>query len=234
MNKIIKVDNVGSVEEAEVLQNLGVDIIGVSLKEYSSYLPERILNLDSIQRVSQILTRASIAVTIGDELSFIPEIIQSISPDYIQFSGASIPSTEQIKFIKNNNVDVMFSGIQVSYDEDPSWILSRYEDLPKELISYFEIDLLGDMENSWDFLKSNCSNYRRELNVNDIIKLGNKHPLLITLDFDENNTHEIISSFSSSNGIRLRISTGCDGAGYHWLDYHFVTDILKVLNSNNS
>jgi uncharacterized membrane-anchored protein len=50
------------------------------------------------------------------------------------------------------------------------------------------------MENSWQFLRTECPQYPEELQIDDINNLAEQYPLLVSLDFSTDNLLQIIKS----------------------------------------
>ena len=116
-------------------------------------------------------------------------------------SGTELLPKEEVKKLAGKDIGIVYSGIEASYEDDPSWILSRYIEQENLNTSFYQIDLLGDMKNSWNFFKSESPNYPDELQIKDVIKLGEQFPLILSLDFHKDNILEIITSLHSSKGF---------------------------------
>jgi len=235
MERIIKVDHVCSANEATKLQRLGVDIIGVYVNAKSKYTNGRKLNFDSIQRIKDVLESTKLALEITSDQANIVELIERFEPAYIQFSDSEIlKDIEQIKEIEASKVKVIFKGNEASYDDDPSWILSSFLDIENSKSYIYQIEILTDMENSWNFFKDECQRYEDELQISDINKLGEQFPLLISLDFTSENIVEISKSFPSILGMSFTLSGNRDSNSAHYLSYESMIEILEHLKLTNS
>lgn len=234
MKKLTKVDRVKTVGEALELQDLGVDIIGVSVNNISVYSDNRVLTLDSIYTISNALKKAKLAVEIPADYDDLPKLIDKIRPSYIQISEQTLLSVDKARELQKKDVGIIYSGIEASYDDDPSWILSRYTDGIMLNTSFYQLDLLGDVKNAWDFFKMEIPKYPDELQIIDIVNVGNQFPLIISLDFQKNNVREIVQRIPSIQGICLPLSEKSSREDIHYFNYQSVLEILKELQEQNS
>ncbi len=72
-------------------------------------------------------------------------------------------------------------------------------------------------------------NFPDELQLSDIENLGQKSPLLLSLDFNKSNVFEILKSFPSIKGINLIIAEKANREDIHFFSYQSVLDILRVI-----
>ncbi|KHD08375.1 hypothetical protein PN36_33890 [Candidatus Thiomargarita nelsonii] len=233
MKPIIKVDRVSSVQEATELQNLGVNIIGVSLKSETLFDDKRQVSKEMACSIRECLVSAKLCgeVDINDDLV---TLTRNCGFDLIQCSKTEIPENSIRKVLKELGVGLVYSGIEASYEDDPSWILSHFEKEKELYASYFHVDLLTDIDDSWNFLKKECPKYPDELQIDDINQIASQHPLIITLDFSANNIIEIIESFHKSQGVNFTLGTKPALVDFHWLDYAELIKILLVLKQEAS
>lgn len=233
MNKVIKVDRVCTIAEALELENLGVDIIGVTLNNTSVYPDNRVLNFECVSMISNVLTSTKLAIEVSYNCSNLFELIEEMKPSYIQISGTELIPIEQVKKLIEENVNLIYAGINASYQDDPSWILSRFIDSYSN-VSFYQVDLLADIENSWEFFKSESHNYPEELQTADIVKLGEEFPLLVSLDFNKGNVFEIIEVFSSARGVVLTLSDVIDMNNRHSVSYESVIELLGLIHAKKT
>lgn len=229
MNKIIKVDRVHNINEALRLQSLGVDIIGVSVCHSHLYSENRTIDLESISHINNILNQTKLAVEVSYNYSELLKLVDSISPSFIQVSGNKLLTMKNVRILKQRGIGIIYKDIEVSYDDDPSWILSGYLDQEEGKASYYQVDLLGDVENSWGFLELESPYYPEELQISDIVSLGRDNPLIITLDFSRNNISKIVSSFPSIKGIALTLSEKLEQKDSHTFKYQSVLNLLETI-----
>jgi len=224
-----KVDRVNSVNEASELQDLGVDIIGVSFKDLSIHSEDRTLDIESILQIRQVLRVSDLAIEVPVGYNDILFLVNKTKPNYIQISGNGMLSVEIRKQLEVRGIGIVYSGIEVSYDDDPSWILSSYKDIEALNVSFFQLDLIGNVKNSWEFFKTKLSDYPDALQIEDIVNMGRQFPLMIALDFNKKNVLDIINSFPSIKGISFTLSESFDVSSLHYFSYESTVDVLRTL-----
>lgn len=197
MTFTIKVDRVQSLEFAKKLEGLGVNLIGISLAQFT---PKDMILLR--RNLSQDI-KIALEISSREDLSLAAELIVEYQIDYLQIPQRIYCSIK--KSIERNKIPVILSGLEASYDDDPSWILPLVKD--KSTIAFYQIDLLPDMVDSWNFLKQETPQFQNELQINDLVVLGQQAPLLITTNFSSDNVEEIIYSLPSAQGVFLTISS---------------------------
>ena len=223
-----KIDRVKSVEEAVELQRLGVDLIGISLSEKFIFDDNRVVKIDMAIAIRGKLKKSKLVgeVSVGQGLREVIFLIEEIGLDYVQLVEYVLPSIEFRQELERRGVGIIYSGISVSYDDDPAWILSKYENVSDLNAAFYHLDLLGDMENSWNFLKQESPQYIDEFQIDDIDKIGEGFPLLITLDYTVDNVCEIADRISTARGISMTLGESPKRNNIHCFTYSSVLDVL--------
>jgi hypothetical protein len=232
MEFVIKVDRVKSIEEAVALQSLGVNLIGVSLGDQDGFDDDRFLSEGQVALIQRSLKSSKL---VGDISKIsqdfqVSNIINELNFDYIQINKPEILETIN-QDIDNQKRGIIYSPICLSYDEDPEW---AFDGLDTEKYSYFQLDLLGDMENSWDFLVSKASEEPDEVQIEDINELSKRYPLILTIDFSKNNVSNILRSFPSICGISFVLDESPQRNDVHSFKYSEVLEILEFLKGTES
>jgi hypothetical protein len=233
MDTIIKkVDRVSTIEEAIKLQDLGVEIIGMSLSKDPKFNDNRVIKEESAIEIIQVLksSKSMVEILIKDNLNKTIDMIEKLGVDYVQPLGKQIPPIDFRNELYTKGIGIIYSNIEVSYDDDPSWILSSFVNEDKLNSSYYQIDLLGDIENSWEFIKEECPQYPEELQIDDINNLAKQYPLLITLNFSAENTLEIINFMPNIKGISMILGDGSCRNDIHYCQYSEVLNVLDKLS----
>ena len=236
MNNLIKkVGRVKSVSEAVTLEKLGANLIGFSLSDNFKFEDERVVTEETVLLIQKVLKKAKIFGEIFIENSDIYDIVKlakKLNFDYIQPVGQTIPSLTLQETLFKENIGIIYSNIEVSHDEDPTWILSRYQD-EKLNASFFQIDLLPEYQNSWQFLTVESPKYPEEIQIQDISELGIDNSLLLTLNFDTNNIFKILNRITSIKGIGLEIGDNPKRDDFHYFKYSEVIEILSKLQEKS-
>lgn len=227
-NFIKKVDRVKSVVEAKELQNLGVDLIGVSLNENHRFMDDRCIRKEVAISIKRELQKSKIVgeIVVGYSFSNILSVIEEVGFDYIQVESNELPPIEFRKELQSKGIGLIYAGIEVSYEDDPSWILSRYKNEPYLNASFFQIDLLGEIENSWEFFKKESPKYPDELQIEDIKKIAEQDPLIVTIDYSVDNVLEIFNKIPSAKGMNMSLCEAPNRNDIHCFSYLSAVEIL--------
>lgn len=235
MKPIIKVDRVCSVQEAITLQELGVDIISITpeTNRYKWFDDCRQISTDVACQMQKIITKAKYCVEISlADINKNYSLIENNNFDTIEFLTQEIPDLAIQRKIKEKKIDIIYSSISVSYEDDPNWIFSPFQNVDGV---FFQADLLSDVTDSWNFLKNQCPQYPDELiQVKDINQLSLDFPLIITLDFSVDNIRDILLTFPKIKGISLRLGENPIRNDLHYTDFPNLISILNVVNEIES
>jgi hypothetical protein len=236
MNRIIrKVDRIKSLNEALELESIGVDMITVSLNDGGMFSDDRVLDKAVVFSIREGIKKAKLVgeVNFSYDISNVRSFLYDVDFDFIQVVGPELPSLDIRREIQAKEIGIIYGGIETSYEDDPSWILSKYNQVPELNASFYQVDLLGDIDNSWHFLNLESPNYPEELQIKDIVKLGEHFPLIISLNFCSDNIIEIVNNFSSIRGINMILGEFPKRNDFHYFDYATVLETLKILNKTN-
>lgn len=233
MNKIIKVDRVCSLDEAIMLEKLGVNIIGVFAKKSSLFADDREFGINQIYDLKKALNKAKLCFNISDSdishAQCIP-LIKSLGVDYVQIQGNNLPPREFRNALKQMAIGIIYSQISMSYDDDPSWIVSHFDQIQDLNEAYFQLELLTDITNSWHFLKNECPQKPDEFQIEDIENLAYQYPCLITLDFNCHNIREIDLRFKNIKGFNFTLGKLLPPKYHlHTIEFNELTQVLKLL-----
>lgn len=233
MTKIIKVDRVKSVTEAKELEELGANFIGVSLYKDLRFDDMRTVDLKTAISIKNCLKTAKYVGEVSCEGNYHEQmqLVKEVGFEYIQLSGYKIPPSDFIRHIKLQGIKIICSGITASHDDDPIWILSHFLEQEELSNALFQIDLLPEYQNAWEFLKDESPEYPDELQVEDINQLAENNKLLITLNYSSHNILDVISCFPNIKGISMILGNSLMD-DLHRFDYHEVLMLLRKIKLN--
>ncbi len=230
MNSIIKkIDRVSTIEEATRLEDVGANLIGVPLFKNPRFNDEKIVTEDIAISIRQALKTAKVVgeVIVGRNFSETLKLIRKVGVDFVQPIEHEIPPRQFRDELLKDGIGIIYSNIEATYDDDPSWILSRFLNEAELNASYYQIDLLGNVENSWEFLKEECPRYPEELQIKDINDLAKDNSLLITLNYSTDNILEILDYLPNIKGISMVLGNKCQENDIKCFEF---TTVLKILN----
>jgi hypothetical protein len=228
-----KADRVKTVEEAEELQSLGVDFIGISLHSNLWFTDDRCVGKEEAIKIRKVLFRSKLIgeVVVEDDFNKTLSLIDGIGLDYVQTNFSTPFSAECRNELKNRGVGIIYAGIDASHDDDPAWILGDYIDNSELGISFFQIDIFGDMKYAWIYLSERTPEFPDDIQISEIEEIGSKVPIIITLDFSVDNVLEILNRMSTAKGICMTIAEGTTRNDIHYFDYAAVVEMAKKLTN---
>lgn len=239
MNKIIKVDRVQSVSEAIMLENLGVNLIGVSLANNPRFNDNRVVSKEIAREISKSLQNAKLVgeVDFCDQNSTVINLARDIGFDFLQPHNHNVPDIADIKILSSENIQMIYSYIEASHDSDPAWILSRFDEnryASREILNaaYFQIDVFSDFsDDAWNFIKHESPKYPEETQIADINQIAKDWPLLLSFNYSPENICEIINSFSDIKGISMVLADSVKCCSHH-CDYSTAQKVLSKLKNS--
>ena len=225
----IKVDRVSSVAEAMELQKLGVNCIGISLLNNDSFSDKRNISSEEAKVIRQALSESKLSIELEYSSNEFQEkmfIIEEIRPDFVQFNLREPIVNTDLHSLEELGCEVIYSGLEASYDDDPSWVLSSFENLKGTENNWFQLDLLPDIENSWEFLKEECPKYPEELQMSDIDELAEDYKLIVTSSFSEQDIDSIIDYLPNISGIAFVLCNDPKKKDANYFEYENLESIL--------
>lgn len=219
MHPTIKVNNVTLPEEAKRLDSLGVEYLAISfsmsslrnegsrpLMEYEA-VEKNALEIRSCLKKSRLVGQLPAGLDkMGVHLASLVDFVKKFGLSALQFSNLYVPPLLWRNTFRDMSIPIFYSDISVSYDDDPSWALSPFEDISDLNLSFFEIQLLPTVPSAWNFLFSEACKYPDELQIEDLDMLATKYPMLLALDFSKENFHDILDRFKYIRGYLFTIN----------------------------
>jgi hypothetical protein len=234
MKPTIKVDRVQSVQEALELEALDVKIICTILDPIYEFNDNRTISVEKAEEIGGSLKKSHLCCELKNP-EYPISFLKQINCRYVQFSSHEIISRRIKLALENEGIGIIYSDLYASYDSDPSWIMSpfEHEDEDAEALnaSFYDIELLTDVLDSWNFLSRRCPEYPEELQVSDINELASHYPILIGLNYSIENIREITYSMQNIRGITFRIGDEPERNDIHCISYNDVISILRFLKN---
>jgi hypothetical protein len=235
MKKVIKVDRVNSIEEATELESLGVQIICVEIDPIYTFHDGRKISLDMAHEIRHSLKRSSLCCEFLDMSKYSFDIIKSLNCKYIQCSRFSIIREDIRQKLASEEIGIIYSDFNISYDHDASWIMTRFEDENPETLnaSFYDIDLINDFEKSWDFFVNECPKHSELLQVYEINELASSYPILVSIDYSTDNITEILNTISNIKGMSFRLGENPQRNDVRYISYSELIELLSFFHSSS-
>ena len=226
---LIKVDRVGSAGEAAELEALGAGLVGVSLAPDPRLADDRTVSVDQAVAIGQALDRSTLvaAMELGRDPEAVLRVVALVGAGMVQPITGAIPPIEVRTALRDTGVGIAYGNVEVSHDDDPSWVFSAYADVPDLNAALFHLDVLTEYRESWAFLRDRSPEYPQEFQVGDLDELGLTRPV-VGLDFRPDNVREIIDALPNVRGIALTLG----GQGRRSdVRFHHYADAVRVLTA---
>ncbi|NJL01630.1 MAG: hypothetical protein HC910_14110 [Spirulinaceae cyanobacterium SM2_1_0] len=233
MPRITKVDRVCSPDEAITLQDKGVSFIGVSMTKDIRFKDSRRVSLEEAVAIRDVL-RDGVSFSVELPIAYLNgsenNPIASLDFDYIQVDAHELTYIDYMEHYQSlGDSKLVLSGIDVSYDSDPSWILSGVAQEFMRSGTIFQIDILPEISNSWEFLKTECPKFSEDLQLADLDYLASQFQILFTTDFSQENLSELSILIPNNFGIYLVLGEHSVREDVHFFSYSEVLRILDAL-----
>jgi hypothetical protein len=203
INKLVKVDRVRSAEEALAVEGLGAGLVGVELSPDPRYDDDRVLTVEQAALVGKALRRARLvaAMQLTAEPVDIMRVVAATGAALVQTIHPTIPAPDVRAALREAGIGIVYSGVDITHDEDPAWVFSAFTDTPDLGAVLFQADVLSEYRDAWAFLRDRSPEYPAEFQIADLDALGREYPLVIGLDFTPDNLAEIIEALPAVRGI---------------------------------
>ena len=151
------------------------------------------------------------------EVSRIIELAEYLEFDFVQPNDHNVPDERYLESLAARGIQIIYPYIEVSHDSDPDWIFSRFDSKKKLNAAYFQLDVFSDYsDDAWKFIKYESPEYPEEFQIEDIDRLAQERPLLISFNYSEQNIVEIFNTFSNIKGISLVLADSTKWSLHHF------------------
>lgn len=233
MKKIIKVSRVKSIEEANVLKSLGVDIIGLCVGEnyWEIFDDDRFLSIETAYKIINSVENIKFSIEFTS-LFELKKMMEFLSPNKISFMEINKFFNEQRDLIRKEikNFKVLISTLQGEHDTPYDLILPYMEgeNTHKESNYLFGIEIMPEYDDSWRQFKEEAHKYPDGLQIAEINELARESNIIISLDFNEDNVLEALEYFPDIYGINFTLSYSIKRV-VGIMHIHSFEDTIKIL-----
>ncbi|HEX5594584.1 MAG TPA: hypothetical protein VFX61_00970 [Micromonosporaceae bacterium] len=230
-NNLIKVDRLCSVREAAAVEQLGAGLISVALDADPRFEDERTVSVDRAVEIGKSLSRARFVVELDfrDDPAQALRATELVGADLVQPITGAIPQPGVRAALIQAGVGIVYAGIEIAHDDDPSWIFSRYANTFELNASLFQVDVLPEYGNAWEFLRDESPEYEDEFQIEDLNRLGHDHELVASFNFTPQNVTEIVAALPKVRGIALTVADNATRDDLHFTRYEEALEILGAL-----
>ncbi|BCJ48663.1 hypothetical protein Asp14428_01380 [Actinoplanes sp. NBRC 14428] len=230
-NKLIKVDRVRSAREAAEVEELGADLVGVSLGADPRFADDRTVTVEQAAEIGAALARATlvVAMELGRDPERVLRTVTAVRAGMVQPLVGTIPPADVREALSGAGVGIVYGGIEIAHDDDPGWIFGEYDDTPDLNAVLFHADVLPEYRQSWAFLRDKAPEFDDEFQIADLDRLARERPLVAGLDFTPENAGEILAALPGLRGIALTLAGQARRGDARFHPYERALEVLRAV-----
>lgn len=224
---LVKVDRVRSVEEFQLLAEAGADVICCALGRDARFVDDRCLDLAATIQLSKSVRNSLLCLDLSDLQDDLARrsIIDGLKPPFVQFSATALPSKELRQWLHKRAIRIFYRGLQLDYDDDPSWLFSRIEDEVFLNEACFQVDVFPTVADSWKLLSSQVNRFDGEIHLKEVRELVAQRPALLCLNYTVSNVLPSLQMLTELEGIAIVLA---DGTRDKTMNVHSLESALQV------
>ncbi|WNG21339.1 hypothetical protein [Cystobacter fuscus] len=227
---VIHVHGVASPEEAEQLESLGVDLIGVVVGERAT---GRVIARDDAHAIAACLKRTRLCVELLGEASLLePQAARRMGVQVVQVPwGTEVPQTWR-QALARAGIEWALVRVPADEDDDPAWVRARIEEAGTPPPAWTQVEICPSLEDGWRVIRDASEN---ELDARDLDALAAKLPLLFSLPLRLDEVKEIRRGLFHARGFSFTLGDKLGEArGAHHFSLNQVRKLLKRLEAESN
>ncbi|BBH71839.1 hypothetical protein ACTI_85240 [Actinoplanes sp. OR16] len=228
--KTVKVDRVRSAAEAASLEAHGADIIGVCIDPDPRFADDRTITVETAVEIRKALrgTPLALAMNLHADPADVLRVVAAVGVEWVQTITTAIPPHPVRLALRGAGIGIIYASIDISHDDDPSWVFSRYDAEPDINAAMFQVEVLTEYANSWAFLRDSSPEYEEEFQIEDLDELAQSRPVLTSLDVSPDNLDEILARLPHVRGLSMTLGEQPTRGDVR---FHALPRILQVLEA---
>jgi len=205
-------------------------MVGVALGPDPRFDDDRAVPVEAAAEIGKSLRLATLvaAMDLDGDPGRVLRIAGTVGAGLVQSVTGAVPPAEVRAALAGAGIGLVLAGVEIAHDDDPSWVLSRYAEVPGLGTVLFQADVLGEYRDSWRFLREESPAYPEEFQIDDLNELGRDAGLVATLDFTPANVTEIVAALPGIRGIALPLAEAAR-AGVHAFGFGDAVAVLRAL-----
>lgn len=224
---VIHVHGVASPEEAEQLESLGVDLLGVVVGERAK---GRVISSDTAREIAACLKRAQLCVEpLGGAAALEPKAAQRMGARVVQIPWRmDVPRAWRESLVREG-IEWALARVPADEDDDPAWVRSRLEEHGAPPPTWTQVELCPSLDDGWRVLREPNEN---ELDARDLDALAAATPLLFSLPLRLDDVGEVRQKLRHARGLSFTIEDPLGAApGAHRFTLEQVRALLARLDA---
>ncbi|HZH17753.1 MAG TPA: hypothetical protein VE057_25590 [Archangium sp.] len=220
---VIHVHGVASPEEAEQLESLGVDLMGVVVGERAA---GRVIAREDAHAIAGRLKRARLCVELLGEASLLePEAARRMGVQVVQVPwDMEVPQAWR-QALAQASIEWALLRVPADEDDDPAWVRTRMEEAGPPPPAWTQVEICPSIENGWRVIRMPNEN---ELDARDLNSLAAKFPVLFSVSMPLGEVQEIRRALHHARGFSFTLADKRGEApGAHHVTLEQLRELLK-------
>jgi hypothetical protein len=218
---VIHVQGVASPEEAEQLELLGVDLVGVVVGERTV---GRVIGSDDAHAIAAHLKRARLCVEpLGGASALEAKAAKRMGAQVVQVPWGTEVSRAWRESLAQAGVEWALVRVAADEDDDPAWVRARLEEAGAPPPTWTQVEICPSLEDGWRIIRESNEN---ELDARDLDAIAAETPVLFSLPLSFDNIREVRRGLSHARGFSFTLG---DNLGEAPGAHRFTLDQVRVL-----
>jgi hypothetical protein len=226
----IHVQGVASPEEAEQLELLGVDLVGVVLGERTV---GRVIGRDGAHAIAARLKRAQLCVEpLGGASALEAKAAKQLGAQVVQVPFGTEVSRAWRESLAQVGVQWALVRVPANEDDDPAWVRERLQEAGSPPPTWTQVELCPSLDDGWRIIREPNEN---ELDARDLDVMAAEFPVLFCLPLSLDNLSEVRRGLSHARGFSFVLGDNLGKSpGAHRVTLDQVRVLLRRLDAEVS
>lgn len=224
---VIHVHGIATLEEARVLESLGVDWIGVMVGKTAA---GRILEGHQARAIAAALKHARLCVEPEEGVETLEaSMALDMGAGAVQVPwGLDVPRTFR-ESLAQVGIPWALARVPADEDDDPAWVQSRLSEAGAPPPEWSQIEICPSLNDGWRVLGEPSED---ELDILDLDKIASKFPLLFALPPDLQDFDEAARRLPHARGFSWSLADELGAVpGAHGLPFDQLRALLEGFNA---
>lgn len=226
---VIHVHGVASPEEAEHLELLGVELMGVVVGERAT---GRVIGADDARAIAARLKRARLCVEpLGGTSALDAQAARRMGAQVVQVPWRTEVPRAWRESLAQAGVEWAVVRVAADEDDDPAWVRARLEDAGAPPPAWAQVEICPLLEDGWRIIRESNEN---ELDARDLDTIAAETPVLFCLPLALEDVREVRRGLSHAKGFSFVLGDQLGAApGAHHVTLEQLRTLLMRLDAED-
>ncbi|WP_434381543.1 hypothetical protein [Melittangium boletus] len=218
---VMHVHGVASPEEAEQLELLGVDLVGVVVGGRKA---GRVMGGDDASAIASRLRQARLCVeSLNGTPSLDARAAKRMGAQVVHVPWGTEVSRAWRESLAQEGLEWALVRVAADEDDDPAWVRGRLEELGAPPPTWAQMEICPSLEDGWRILRESNED---ALDARDLDALAAESPILFSLPLSFDKIREVRRGLSRARGFSFALG---DRLGKAPGAHHFTLEQIRAL-----